>query len=45
PHGGRRRHISTLTELPKQGTPVSIGDHCFACTAGAGFTCGGSITA
>ena len=44
PHSGKRRHISTLTELPREGTPISIGDHCFACTAGAGFTCGGSIT-
>lgn len=45
PHGGMRRHISTLLTLPLQGTPIAVGDHCFACTAGAGFTCGGSIAA
>ena len=44
PLRGSRRHISTLLELPPKGTPISIGDHCFACTAGAGSTCGGSIT-
>lgn len=45
PLGGSRRHISTLESLPRPGTPIAVGDHCFACTAGAGFTCGGSITA
>ena len=45
PYQGTKRHISTLMELPEKGTPISYGDHCFACTAGAGFTCGGSITA
>ncbi|NJD90037.1 MAG: radical SAM/Cys-rich domain protein [Geobacter sp.] len=45
PQGGYRRHISTLQTLPNQGTPIAMGDHCFACTAGAGFTCGGSIAA
>jgi radical SAM/Cys-rich protein len=45
PLGGTRRHISTLKELPFRGEPIAVGDHCFACTAGAGFTCGGSIAA
>jgi len=43
PQGGRRRHISELEALPASGTPIPVGEHCFACTAGAGFTCGGSI--
>jgi radical SAM/Cys-rich protein len=43
PAGGNRRNIATLIELPPKGTPIAIGDHCFACTAGSGFTCGGSI--
>lgn len=42
-HGSRRTHISELTELPSPGTPIRVGDHCFACTAGSGFTCGGAI--
>jgi hypothetical protein len=45
PLGGSRRHISDLHELPRRGAPIAVGDHCFACTAGAGFTCGGSIDA
>jgi radical SAM/Cys-rich protein len=45
PHCGTKKHITTLTKLPRKGTPISSGDHCFACTAGAGFTCGGSIAA
>jgi radical SAM/Cys-rich protein len=43
PQGGHRRHISQLLSLPQSGTAIPTGDHCFACTAGAGFTCGGSI--
>lgn len=45
PHNGSRQHIDTLTELPRRGEPITVGEHCFACTAGAGFTCGGSISA
>lgn len=43
--GHHRGHISELRELPRYGTPIAVGDHCFACTAGSGFTCGGSISA
>jgi radical SAM/Cys-rich protein len=38
PHGSSRTHISQLTVLPPEGTPIPVGDHCFACTAGSGFT-------
>lgn len=38
PHGERPRHISELLELPAAGTTVPVGDHCFACTVGSGFT-------
>jgi radical SAM/Cys-rich protein len=37
-HGEHKRHISDLTELPLSGTPIPVGDHCFSCTAGSGFT-------
>ena len=37
-HGGQRIHIADLSELPAAGTPIPVGDHCFACTAGSGFT-------
>lgn len=32
-----------LTDL--EGQPICTGDHCFACTAGAGSSCGGSLVA
>lgn len=37
-HGERRVHISELHELPEAGTSIPVGNHCYACTAGSGFT-------
>ena len=37
PHTGERLHVATVTDLP-EGTAIATGDHCYACTAGAGFT-------
>ncbi len=36
--GGRRQHISELVDLPAPGSAIAVSDHCFACTAGSGFT-------
>jgi radical SAM/Cys-rich protein len=36
--GGRKTHISSLEEFPELGSPVCLGNHCYACTAGTGFT-------
>lgn len=36
--GGRRLHVTELAQTPAPGTPIAAGDHCYACTAGAGFT-------
>ena len=44
PHGGIHRHIRDLAGLPEPGSAIPTGDYCYACTAGAGFTCGGSIS-
>jgi radical SAM/Cys-rich protein len=44
-HGPRRMHIADLQELPQPGTPIPVADYCFACTAGAGSSCGGSLAA
>lgn len=44
-HSGTPCHISRLQQLPQQGVQIPTQDHCFACTAGAGFTCTGSIAA
>ena len=38
PLGGRRIHISELAKLPAPGTSIAVSDHCYTCTAGAGFT-------
>ena len=37
-HGGEATQISALSELPEAGTPIPVGDHCYACTVGSGFT-------
>ncbi len=36
--GGRRCHVTELSQAPTPGSPIATGDHCYACTAGAGFT-------
>jgi radical SAM/Cys-rich protein len=38
PLGGRRIHISELGDLPAPGASIAVSDHCYTCTAGAGFT-------
>jgi radical SAM/Cys-rich protein len=38
PLGGRRVHVSQLDAPPRAGEPIAVGEHCFTCTAGAGFT-------
>ncbi len=38
PMAGVKTHISQMDTLPAPGSPVATADHCFTCTAGAGFT-------
>ena len=38
PIGDRKVHVSDIRELPPPGNPIAIGDYCYACTAGSGFT-------
>jgi radical SAM/Cys-rich protein len=45
PMGGRIRHVSEMAGPPAAGEFIATGEHCYACTAGSGFTCGGAITA
>ncbi len=40
---GRRLHISSLTLSQLAIPPIRVGDHCYACTAGAGSSCGGAL--
>jgi radical SAM/Cys-rich protein len=43
PLAGVSTHVSAAGTAPPPGTAIATGDHCFACTAGSGFTCGGTI--
>lgn len=43
--GTRKLHVSRAEHPPLEGAHIAVADHCYACTAGAGFTCGGAITA
>ena len=36
--GGRKTHITEMTGPPTPGSPISVADHCYTCTAGTGFT-------
>jgi len=38
PLSGQATHISELIDFPGRGTAIAVGEHCYACTAGAGFT-------
>ena len=40
---GERLHIATLTVEQLLKPAISVGDHCYACTAGSGSSCGGTL--
>ncbi len=45
PAGGTRRRIEDLRDLAElDGQPIATASHCFACTAGAGSSCGGALS-
>ena len=35
---GQKLHVSEMDGLPKPGTRIPTGNHCYACTAGSGFS-------
>ena len=41
--GGKRLEIKSLELEQVADRPIIIGDHCYACTAGAGSSCGGAL--
>lgn len=44
PRRGRpNTHLSDLLETDLSGMPITIGEHCFGCTAGQGSSCGGAL--
>lgn len=36
--GGHKIHVSEMESYPEAGSTVATADHCYACTAGSGFT-------
>jgi radical SAM/Cys-rich protein len=45
-HDGRSRaHLRDLLDIDLRGSPVSVRDHCYGCTAGQGSSCGGALVA
>jgi radical SAM/Cys-rich protein len=36
--GGHKIHVSEMESYPEAGNTVATADHCYACTAGSGFT-------
>lgn len=42
---GRRLHISTISLAQLENSSIAIGNHCYACTAGSGSSCGGALMA
>ena len=40
---GNRLHISSLTLDQLTRRSIAVGDHCYACTAGSGSSCGGAL--
>ncbi len=36
--GGRQTHVSGMEGPPDPGSLIAVGDYCYACTAGSGFT-------
>ncbi|MDW7643804.1 MAG: arsenosugar biosynthesis radical SAM protein ArsS [Desulfuromonadales bacterium] len=36
--GEKSTHVRDLATAPPKGTPIGTAEHCYACTAGAGFT-------
>ena len=41
--GAKRLHISSLTLDQVAKPAITVGNHCYACTAGAGSSCGGTL--
>jgi len=35
---GQPTHVSQIREMPPPGAPITVGDYCYACTVGSGFT-------
>ena len=43
-NGSPRVHLSELMDVDMEGRPIAVRDHCYACTAGQGSSCGGALS-
>jgi radical SAM/Cys-rich protein len=43
-NGHARAHLRDLLDHHADGTPITVADHCFGCTAGQGSSCGGALS-
>ncbi|MPZ78567.1 MAG: radical SAM/Cys-rich domain protein [Deltaproteobacteria bacterium] len=41
---GKAFHVSSLDAAQLLSRPITVANHCYACTAGAGSSCGGALT-
>ena len=41
--GTARPHLTDLRDSALDGGPITVADHCWGCTAGAGSSCGGAL--
>lgn len=41
---GKPIHLSQLTQVSLEGESIVVRDHCYACTAGQGSSCGGALS-
>jgi len=39
----QRVHITDIMGMDLEGQPIAVADHCYACTAGQGSSCGGAL--
>ena len=42
--GRPKTHMRDLIDRDLTGLPITVADHCYGCTAGAGSSCGGALT-
>jgi len=42
-HAGKPFHIKTLALDQVERHEITVGNHCYACTAGSGSSCGGAL--
>jgi len=42
--GKSRPHLSDIIDMDLEGCEITVGEHCYGCTAGQGSSCGGALS-